>query len=92
MVTELRIYFEGDGKLKPGFHEFLKEIRIAAQSDRCRFRLIDTNGTPVEDFRDALEQTQRHGMSFCLIWNVLLLDSDTPHTGSLADLCRRKRH
>ena len=37
MVTELRIYFEGDPRLKPGFHKFLEAVREAARSKRCRF-------------------------------------------------------
>jgi hypothetical protein len=83
MVTELRIYFEGTEKLKPGFHDFFKEIREATRSRRCRFALIATNGTPVQDFRDALK-THRNS------WNVLLLDSDAPFDGSFTDLCRSK--
>ena len=31
MVNELRIYFEGDNRLKPGFHAFMKEIVEAAR-------------------------------------------------------------
>jgi len=27
MVTELRIYFEGDPRLKPGFDEFFRVIK-----------------------------------------------------------------
>jgi Domain of unknown function (DUF4276) len=53
MVTKLRIYFEGDDGLRPGFD------------------LIATDGTPVEDFRDALKT---HSDA----WNVLLLDSEDP--------------
>ncbi|HTS51281.1 MAG TPA: DUF4276 family protein [Bryobacteraceae bacterium] len=83
MVRELRIYYEGDHKLKPGLHEFLREIREIAQSQRCQFRLIDTDGTPVQDFRDALKANRE-------AWNVLLLDSDAPHNRSHADLCRSK--
>jgi len=83
MVTELRIYFEGDEKLRPGFHDFFKEIREAARSRRCRFGLVATNGTPVQDFHDALK-THPNAR------NVLLLDSDAPFDGSFTDLCRRK--
>lgn len=71
MVTRLRIYFEGDDVLRPGFRQFLSEIAEVARSGRCRFDLIATNGTPVEDFRDALK-THSDG------WNVLLLDSEDP--------------
>ena len=67
MVTELRVYFEGDKGLRPGFHRFLGEIVETARSQHCRFRLVDAKGTPIQDFRDALET---HGDA----WNVLLLD------------------
>jgi len=84
MVTELRIYFEGDPKLKPGFSEFLREIREAAWNRKCRFQPVATNGTPVQDFQIALD-THRAA------WNVLLLDSDVPVNSSLADLCLSKK-
>lgn len=84
MVTELRIYFEGDNQLRPGFHGFLREIKAAAGRRRCRFQLIEAKGTPVQDFRDALSTHPD-------AWNVLMLDSDAPIDDSLADLCRRKK-
>lgn len=71
MVTELRIYFEGDGRIRPGLRQFLKEIVDAARLRRCRFELIDANGTPVQDFHDAL-------LAFPEAWNVLLLDAESP--------------
>lgn len=80
MVTELRIYFEGDTRLRPGFHSFLKEIVEAARQKRCRLELVATDGTPVEDFRIALR-------SHPDAWNVLLLDSE----GSLSSCDRRKK-
>jgi len=83
MVTELRIYFEGDNQLRPGFHGFLKEIKVIAGKKRCRFRLIEAKGTPVQDFRDALKTHPD-------AWNVLLLDSEGPIDHSLADICRAK--
>jgi Domain of unknown function (DUF4276) len=73
MVTELRVYFEGDRALKPGFHRFLREIVETARSKRCKFQLVEAKGTPIQDFRDALE-TPRDGH----VWNVLLLDSEEP--------------
>jgi hypothetical protein len=84
MVNELRIYFEGDNRLKPGFHAFMKEIVEAARKKRCRFQLVEAKGTPVQDFHDALKTHPN-------AWNFLLLDSDAPVKGSLADLCRTKR-
>jgi Domain of unknown function (DUF4276) len=83
MVTELRVYFEGDARLRPGFHSFLGEIVDAARNQKWRLDLIATDGTPVQDFRDALK-THKNA------WNILLLDSDMPLNGSRVDLCRSK--
>jgi hypothetical protein len=71
MVTELRVYFEGDDRLRPGFRQFLSEIAEAARSKRCYFDLIATEGTPAQDFQAALK-------SHPDAWNVLLLDGEDP--------------
>jgi hypothetical protein len=71
MVTKLRIYFEGDDGLRSGFRQFLSEIAEVTRSKRCHFDLIATDGTPVEDFRDALK-------THADAWNVLLLDGEDP--------------
>lgn len=76
MVTELRVYFEGDKALKPGFHRFLKEIVEAARSQRCRFQLVEANGTPIQDFLDA-QKTHTDA------WNVLLLDWEDPNEAEI---------
>lgn len=82
MVTEIRIYFEGDGALKPGFDRFLGGIKQKARLRRCRFSLIAANGTPAQDYKIAVE-------SHPDAWNVLLLDSEGPATTPL-DLCAKK--
>ena len=84
MVSELRIYFEGDARLRPGFHKFLSQIVQTARARQCRVDLIATGGTPVADFHAALIA---HPNAF----NVLVLDSDGPIDGSLADLYRSKK-
>jgi len=84
MVTELRIYFEGDTRLRPGFHKFLSQIVQGARARQCRADLIATGSTPVADFHAALTA---HPDAF----NALLLDSDGPIDGSLANLCRSKK-
>jgi hypothetical protein len=71
MVEKLRVYFEGDDRLRPGFRQFLSEIAEAARSKRCYFDLIATEGTPVQDFQTALKAHPD-------AWNVLLLDSEDP--------------
>jgi hypothetical protein len=83
MVKELRIYFEGDEGLKPGFDRFLKDIKQAARSRRWEFEAIATNGTPAKDYLSALKAHRT-------AWNVLLLDSDGALVRSLASLLRRK--
>lgn len=71
MVKELRIYFEGDPRLRSGFRQFLSEIAEAARSRRWHFDLIAAEGTPVQDFQAALRAHRD-------AWNVLLLDSEDP--------------
>ncbi len=44
MVTEIRIYFEGDKLLKPGFSEFFAELKKRARERRCEFHLIAAGG------------------------------------------------
>ncbi|HEY1755980.1 MAG TPA: DUF4276 family protein [Bryobacteraceae bacterium] len=83
MVTEIRIYFEGDSALKPGFDNFLREIKAAAEG-RCRFRLIATNATPAADFHTAIKTHPDAA-------NVLLLDSDETIAGDLSVFCEKKR-
>lgn len=83
MVRELRIYFEGDVRLRPGFHEFFKEIVGAARARSCRIELIATDGTPVADYYNGIKANPN-------AWNVLLLDSDTHIDSTLEQLCRSK--
>jgi hypothetical protein len=69
-VNELRIYFEGDSRLRPGFRQFFSEIAEAANRNGWRFAApVSTGGKPVQAFRIAL---QTHSNS----WNVLLLDQE----------------
>lgn len=82
MVRELRIYFEGDDHLKPGFDIFLREIKEAARRKRWGFEAVATNGTPAKDYLTALKTHPR-------AWNVLLLDSDEPRR-SPSDIQRKK--
>ncbi len=84
MVNELRIYFEGDDGLRPGFRSFLDEIFAVASSRRCRVKLVATDGRPVEDYYTGLKANPD-------AWNVLLLDSDAPVDRSHMELCRGKR-
>jgi hypothetical protein len=73
VVKEIRLYFEGDNALKPGFHAFLREIIDKARAQRIQFHPIAANGTPAKDYETALK-THREA------WNILLRDSEGPNT------------
>jgi hypothetical protein len=80
---EIHIYFEGSRLLKPGFDKFFVLLHERAQANRCKLRLIAGEGHAPQDFKDAIE-----GHPEC--WNVLLIDSERPHSLDLAGLlCRR---
>lgn len=76
-MNELRIYFEGDDRLRPGFRLFFSEIADAARRKGWRFAPpIATYGRPVQAFRIAL---QTHSNA----WNVLLLDWEDPNEAEI---------
>jgi Domain of unknown function (DUF4276) len=70
-VTEIRIYFEGDKALRPGFHRFLSQIISSARTNRIGCQLIAGRATAKDDFRTAqkVHPSAR---------NILLLDSEGP--------------
>ncbi len=69
MVTEIRIYFEGDDALRPGFSHFFEELKTKAGARRVRL-IAGGSGTEAEkDYRIALGQHPE-------AWNVLLRDSE----------------
>ena len=79
MVSEIRVYFEGDRKLKPGFRDFLDSIFGKARQHGSKIELV--SGGPksetIQDFMDAVAvRTQA--------FNVLIVDSDEPFTRLLA--------
>jgi len=76
MVKEIRIYFDGDRRLRRGFHQFLAEVIRRAQSNRVGFSLIAGEGHAIRDLIIAL---QKHPEA-C---NVLLIDSEGPDDGQL---------
>lgn len=72
LVDEIRIYFEGDQALRPGFRAFFGEIWDRATGRRCKVRLIAGGGTAVQDFDMALKHHPN-------AHNILLIDSEGPH-------------
>jgi hypothetical protein len=84
VISEIRIYYEGDRLLKPGLSQFFSQLRSRAESRRCRFQLIagGSGSTTCSDFGRALET---HPSAL----NVLLKDSEGPDSGRLSEsLCR----
>ena len=65
MVKGLRIYFEGDNQLRPGFRKFLRQIVQAATAQQRRVDFIATGGTPVADYHDALIDIQMQSTYYC---------------------------
>ena len=81
VLTEIRIYFEGDDSLKRGFHAFFAELVTMARDKRIKVYFIAAEGTPARDFAIAIRSHPN-------AWNILLLDTDGPDTGNLsASLC-----
>ncbi len=81
-MTGIRVYVEGDRKLRPGFHEFFKEVRKKAEERSIRFRCIPCGAEPVRDFCIALRTNPEN-------LNILLVDSEGPVNGALARLKQR---
>jgi hypothetical protein len=87
MCSEIRVYFEGDKLLKPGFDAFFEEIKKRARERRCSFYLIAGRWgeTACRDFAIAL---QEHPAA----WNILLRDSEGPvGANSSVLLCQRQK-
>ena len=78
MVREIRIYFEGDDRLRPGFHSFFANLRTAARQRGIRFRLVAGRGQVVRVFINALAQYPAPDTL-----NILLMDSEGPDNGQL---------
>jgi hypothetical protein len=73
MVTEVRIYFEGDPALRPGFRAFFRELTGAPG---LPLKLIAGKATAIQDFLTAQRKHPR-------ALNILLLDSERPDDGKL---------
>jgi len=75
LVKDIRIYFEGDDRLRPGFRGFFSVVIEAARKQKRSVFPIATNGTPVKAFSIA---QKKHTDSL----NLLLLDSEHPLDGT----------
>jgi len=85
MFSEIRIYYEGDVRLKEGFRAFFGEIEERAKAKGLPFRLIDTNGDPDGDFGIAIRSNPN-------AWNILLKDSEHPHSQKQSRALCTKNH
>lgn len=84
MFTEIRIYYEGDSLLKPGFRDFFRELLDEAAKKRRRLQLIAAQGSPCRDFRIGMQSNPD-------AWNILLKDSEGPDDGTLSvNLCKHE--
>jgi len=81
MVSEIRVYYEGDEALQPGFNKFFSEIRNLAYHKKCKIRLISTGTKWRQDFSLAINSNSAS-------WNILLIDSEGP-TYSAAETCKK---
>ena len=85
MVREIRIYFEGDDRLRPGFHSFFADLRTAARQRGIRFRLVAGMGRAVRVFISALGEYPAPDT-----FNILLTDSEGPDNGQLRQHLERR--
>ena len=78
MVSEIRIFVEGDKALLNGFRAFLKPVIDVVRQRRIRFQLVSCKSTDetIKDFMDAVHLRPE-------VFNVLLIDSDRPDNGRL---------
>ena len=78
MVSEIRIYYEGDKRLRPGLLSFLKSEIGTARQRNIRFQLITGGSTDItiERFIQGVEANPD-------AFNILLVDSDSPDNGNL---------
>ena len=73
MVDEVNILFEGDSKLRPGFHALLARHVERARSQRIRVKFI-SGGSGPETVKDFLRICRSSRSS----QNILLIDSEGP--------------
>src|ERR1700722_7193034 len=87
MPNEIRIYFEGDRSLRPGFDAFFAELKDCARKKHCNFMVIAgrSGETACRDFGIALKTHPD-------AWNILLRDSESPiDANTSALLCQRQK-
>lgn len=76
-MTEIRLYFEGDAQLRPGFRKFFGVLDEKAKEKGLSLRLISTGGTPDRDYAKGRRANPE-------AWNILLKDSERPDDDNLS--------
>jgi hypothetical protein len=75
MPLEIRVYFEGDRRLKQGFVDFLRQLQSLARSKRMYILPVACGSKMLKDFSHALED-HTEGV------NLLLVDAEELVVGS----------
>ena len=78
---EVRIYFEGNKTLRPGFEIFFSALKIAAREADSEIEFVAARNGP-SDYRKALRTHPR-------AWNILLKDSEEQMPKNPVALCER---
>jgi hypothetical protein len=78
---EVRIYFEGNKTLRPGFEIFFSALKIAAREADSEIEFVAARNGP-SDYRKALRTHPR-------AWNILLKDSEQQMPKNPIALCER---
>ena len=78
---EIRIYFEGNRALRPGFEHLFSDLRIATREADSEIQFVAAKSGP-HDYRKAA-RTHPHA------WNILLKDSEEQMPQNPAALCER---
>lgn len=81
MATAVRIYFEGDPKLRLGFQSFFAGLQSASR----RITPVPCKANAIADFMDGIE-------NYPDSVNILLIDSDEPYTPVLLQRVRQHDH
>lgn len=85
MAKDIHVYYEGHKLLKEGLSRFFDQLHQRARKSRCYLRLIPAgSGSAACDRFDVAIRANKH------VWNILLMDSEGPDTGSLSDSLRQE--
>src|SRR5258708_34649118 len=81
-VEGIRIYFEGEKRLRRGFRELLSEIYNLAKTRGCLVEPPLAAGGRDSVIKDYMDALRTHPEA----WNILIFDSEAPDNGRLFDI------